>query len=73
MSKKDIKIWERDIGDKLWGNCFGCNKRINALEFLVDNNKIICRVCSDENKCKIKKAKIISNEFDIEDYIVYMS
>jgi len=56
------EVWETNIGDKFWGNCFSCSMRINALEFacghivsefnggkmVLDNMKVVCKSCNSK-------------------------
>jgi len=56
------EVWEKNIGDKLWGNCFTCNMRLCAFEFscghvvseanggptVLDNLKVVCKSCNSK-------------------------
>lgn len=56
------EVWETNIGDKFWGNCFVCNMRINVLEFacghivseftggkmVLENMKVVCKSCNSK-------------------------
>ena len=67
-SKKKIperlrqEVWEKNIGDKFWGNCFTCNMRLCAFEFscghvvseadggptALENLKVVCKSCNSK-------------------------
>lgn len=67
-SKKKIperlrqEVWEKNIGDKFWGNCFTCNMRLCAFEFscghvvseadggptVLENLKVVCKSCNSK-------------------------
>jgi 5-methylcytosine-specific restriction endonuclease McrA len=56
------KVWETNIGDKFWGNCFTCKMRLNTLEFacghivsefkggkmVLENMKVVCKSCNSK-------------------------
>jgi 5-methylcytosine-specific restriction endonuclease McrA len=56
------EVWENNIGDKFWGNCFTCNMRLCAFEFscghvvseaeggptVLDNLKVVCKSCNSK-------------------------
>ena len=56
------EVWEKNIGDKFWGNCFTCNMRLCAFEFscghvvseaeggatIVQNLKVVCKSCNSK-------------------------
>jgi hypothetical protein len=56
------EVWEKNIGDKFWGNCFTCNMRLCAFEFscghvvseadggptVLDNLKVVCKSCNSK-------------------------
>jgi len=56
------KLWEQEIGDKLWGNCFVCNMRLSFAEFAcghiqaermggkleLENLKVVCKSCNSK-------------------------
>lgn len=56
------EVWERNIGDRLWGNCFTCNMRLSSFEFAaghvhseakggsttIDNLKVVCKSCNSK-------------------------
>ena len=55
-------VWESNIGDRFWGNCFVCNMRIHVLEFsyghivsefmggqmVLENLKVVCKSCNSK-------------------------
>ena len=56
------EVWETNIGDKLWGNCFVCLMRISAFEYScghiiseskggsmeLSNMKVVCKSCNSK-------------------------
>jgi hypothetical protein len=56
------EVWERNIGDRLWGKCFTCNMRLSSFEFAaghvvseatggsttIDNLKVVCKSCNSK-------------------------
>ena len=56
------EVWEKNIGDKFWGNCFTCNMRLCSFEFscghvvseaeggptVLDNLKVVCKSCNSK-------------------------
>ena len=56
------EVWEVNIGDRLWGNCFTCNMRLSSFEFAaghvrseatggittIDNLKVVCKSCNSK-------------------------
>jgi hypothetical protein len=56
------QVWETNVGDKFWGNCFVCQMRIHALEFscghiisefkggkmVLENMKVVCKSCNSK-------------------------
>lgn len=56
------EVWETNIGDKFWGNCFVCKMRIHVLEFacghvvsefkggqmVLENLKVVCKSCNSK-------------------------
>jgi len=48
------EVWEKNIGDRFWGNCFICNIRVHAMEWSCgyvkagEIMKVICNDCNNE-------------------------
>ena len=56
------EVWEKNIGDKFWGNCFVCNIRLHVMEWscghiqsefkggkmVFENMKVLCKSCNSK-------------------------
>ena len=56
------EVWEKNIGDRLWGHCFTCNMRLSSFEFacghvhseatggptILENLKVVCKSCNSK-------------------------
>ena len=56
------EVWEKNIGDKFWGNCFVCNIRLHVMEWscghiqsefkggkmVIENMKVLCKSCNSK-------------------------
>lgn len=56
------EVWEKNIGDRFWGNCFVCNIRLHVMEWscghiqsefkggamVFENMKVICKSCNSK-------------------------
>jgi hypothetical protein len=56
------EVWEKNIGDRFWGNCFVCNIRLHVMEWscghiqseftggamVFENMKVLCKSCNSK-------------------------